>query len=115
MNVLPSAKVISFLRVSSPFNILCFDVSHDLCHCMGSSNLYCFLLCTDAARLPGFHVCVGSGGERLLPEWYEGKGIIVIPLQCWTMLEHFMCDNSVASCVVKGPFEPSFLVVWTIL
>lgn len=27
-----------------------------------------------AARLPGFHVCVGSGGERLLPEWYSEKG-----------------------------------------
>ena len=26
------------------------------------------------ARLPGFHVCVGSGGERLLPEWYKEKG-----------------------------------------
>lgn len=29
------------------------------------------------ARLPGFHVCVGSGGERQLPEWYKdnGKGL----------------------------------------
>ncbi|XP_031497408.1 monodehydroascorbate reductase 3, cytosolic-like [Nymphaea colorata] len=27
------------------------------------------------ARLPGFHVCVGSGGERLLHEWYTEKGI----------------------------------------
>ncbi|KAG0609671.1 hypothetical protein M758_7G005200 [Ceratodon purpureus] len=27
------------------------------------------------ARLPGFHVCVGSGGERQLPEWYAEKGI----------------------------------------
>ena len=26
------------------------------------------------ARLPGFHVCVGSGGERLLPDWYTEKG-----------------------------------------
>ncbi|GAB2272209.1 hypothetical protein Dimus_007029 [Dionaea muscipula] len=30
------------------------------------------------ARLPGFHVCVGSGGERLLPEWYKEKGIELI-------------------------------------
>ncbi|CAA0829675.1 Probable monodehydroascorbate reductase-cytoplasmic isoform 4, partial [Striga hermonthica] len=30
------------------------------------------------ARLPGFHVCVGSGGERLLPEWYTDKGISLI-------------------------------------
>ncbi|KAK4762134.1 hypothetical protein SAY87_030018 [Trapa incisa] len=30
------------------------------------------------ARLPGFHVCVGSGGERLLPEWYRENGIELI-------------------------------------
>ncbi|KAL5710702.1 monodehydroascorbate reductase (NADH) [Ranunculus cassubicifolius] len=30
------------------------------------------------ARLPGFHTCVGSGGERLLPEWYSEKGIELI-------------------------------------
>ncbi|PHT37464.1 Monodehydroascorbate reductase [Capsicum baccatum] len=29
-------------------------------------------------KLPGFHVCVGSGGERLLPEWYAEKGISLI-------------------------------------
>ncbi|XP_057733701.1 monodehydroascorbate reductase, chloroplastic/mitochondrial-like isoform X1 [Arachis stenosperma] len=27
------------------------------------------------ARLPGFHTCVGSGGERQTPEWYQEKGI----------------------------------------
>ncbi|XP_024385327.1 monodehydroascorbate reductase, seedling isozyme [Physcomitrium patens] len=27
------------------------------------------------ARLPGFHVCVGSGGEKQLPDWYAEKGI----------------------------------------
>lgn len=31
-----------------------------------------------AARLPGFHVCVGSGGERLLPDWYAKKGNILV-------------------------------------
>ncbi|KAF9594982.1 hypothetical protein IFM89_035755 [Coptis chinensis] len=30
------------------------------------------------ARLPGFHTCVGSGGERQLPEWYTEKGIELI-------------------------------------
>jgi len=29
---------------------------------------------TAPARLPGFHVCVGSGGERQLPTWYAEKG-----------------------------------------
>ncbi|GIL43701.1 hypothetical protein Vafri_1357 [Volvox africanus] len=28
-----------------------------------------------AARLPGFHTCVGGGGERQAPEWYSEKGI----------------------------------------
>lgn len=37
-----------------------------------------YLFPQGAARLPGFHVCVGSGGERLLPEWYTGKGIELI-------------------------------------
>lgn len=40
-----------------------------------------FLMCyytSGAARLPGFHVCVGSGGERLLPEWYAEKGTYVV-------------------------------------
>jgi len=34
-----------------------------------------YLFPESPARLPGFHVCVGSGGERLLPEWYSEKGI----------------------------------------
>ncbi|CAL0326751.1 unnamed protein product [Lupinus luteus] len=37
-----------------------------------------YLFPESPARLPGFHVCVGSGGERLLPEWYTEKGIELI-------------------------------------
>ncbi|KAL5743173.1 hypothetical protein ACOSP7_029905 [Xanthoceras sorbifolium] len=37
-----------------------------------------YLFPQGTARLPGFHVCVGSGGERLLPEWYKEKGIELI-------------------------------------
>uniref|UniRef100_A0A0C9S2J3 monodehydroascorbate reductase (NADH) n=1 Tax=Wollemia nobilis TaxID=56998 RepID=A0A0C9S2J3_9CONI len=37
-----------------------------------------YLFPEGAARLPGFHVCVGSGGERQLPEWYSQKGIELI-------------------------------------
>lgn len=37
-----------------------------------------YLFPQGAARLPGFHVCVGSGGERLSPEWYIEKGISLI-------------------------------------
>eukprot|EP00177_Eucheuma_denticulatum_P002598 GFKZ01004662.1.p1 GENE.GFKZ01004662.1~~GFKZ01004662.1.p1 ORF type:complete len:502 (+),score=77.07 GFKZ01004662.1:81-1586(+) len=28
-----------------------------------------------AVRLPGFHTCVGGGGERHVPEWYAEKGM----------------------------------------
>ncbi|KAL8134886.1 hypothetical protein AgCh_009772 [Apium graveolens] len=28
-----------------------------------------------AAMLPGFHTCIGSGGEKLLPEWYADKDL----------------------------------------
>ncbi|KAL8168166.1 hypothetical protein V2J09_009665 [Rumex salicifolius] len=37
-----------------------------------------YLFPEGAARLPGFHTCVGGGGERLLPEWYKEKGIELI-------------------------------------
>jgi len=37
-----------------------------------TGNGFCFV--TAPARLPGFHVCVGSGGERQLPTWYAEKG-----------------------------------------
>ncbi|KAI3832698.1 hypothetical protein MKW98_002244 [Papaver atlanticum] len=37
-----------------------------------------YLFPESPARLPGFHVCVGSGGERQLPEWYTQKGIELI-------------------------------------
>ncbi|KAJ9181418.1 hypothetical protein P3X46_009551 [Hevea brasiliensis] len=37
-----------------------------------------YLFPAGTARLPGFHVCVGSGGERLAPEWYKEKGIELI-------------------------------------
>eukprot|EP01018_Ginkgo_biloba_P016200 Gb_02116 [translate_table: standard] len=37
-----------------------------------------YLFPEGAARLPGFHVCVGSGGERQTPEWYAEKGIELI-------------------------------------
>lgn len=30
------------------------------------------------ARLPGFHTCVGGGGDRQTPEWYVEKGVDII-------------------------------------
>jgi hypothetical protein len=30
---------------------------------------------TGPARLPGFHTCVGGGGEKQLPEWYKDNGM----------------------------------------
>lgn len=34
-----------------------------------------YLFPQSPARLPGFHTCVGSGGDRQLPEWYKDNGI----------------------------------------
>lgn len=39
------------------------------------TKAYLFPLDKKPARLPGFHTCVGSGGERLTPDWYKEKGI----------------------------------------
>jgi hypothetical protein len=33
-----------------------------------------YLFPEGAARLPGFHTCVGGGGERQEPGWYAAKG-----------------------------------------
>jgi monodehydroascorbate reductase (NADH) len=34
-----------------------------------------YLAPTNPARLPGFHACVGGGGARQEPAWYEERGI----------------------------------------
>eukprot|EP00186_Timspurckia_oligopyrenoides_P001180 CAMPEP_0182446160 /NCGR_PEP_ID=MMETSP1172-20130603/4027_1 /TAXON_ID=708627 /ORGANISM="Timspurckia oligopyrenoides, Strain CCMP3278" /LENGTH=437 /DNA_ID=CAMNT_0024642045 /DNA_START=45 /DNA_END=1358 /DNA_ORIENTATION=+ len=34
-----------------------------------------FLFADPPARLPGFHTCVGGGGDRQAPEWYAENGI----------------------------------------
>lgn len=34
-----------------------------------------YLFPESPARLPGFHTCVGGGGERQTPEWYKEKGV----------------------------------------
>ncbi|KAM5572365.1 monodehydroascorbate reductase, chloroplastic/mitochondrial [Rosa sericea] len=39
------------------------------------TKAYLFPLHKKPARLPGFHTCVGSGGERQTPDWYKEKGI----------------------------------------
>uniref|UniRef100_A0A1D1XTA1 Monodehydroascorbate reductase, chloroplastic n=1 Tax=Anthurium amnicola TaxID=1678845 RepID=A0A1D1XTA1_9ARAE len=39
---------------------------------------YLFPLDKKPARLPGFHTCVGSGGERQTPDWYKEHGIEVL-------------------------------------
>ncbi|EEF51243.1 monodehydroascorbate reductase, chloroplastic/mitochondrial [Ricinus communis] len=39
------------------------------------TKAYLFPLDKKPARLPGFHTCVGSGGERQTPDWYQEKGI----------------------------------------
>ncbi|XP_027181328.1 monodehydroascorbate reductase, chloroplastic/mitochondrial isoform X1 [Coffea eugenioides] len=39
------------------------------------TKAYLFPLDKKPARLPGFHTCVGSGGERQTPDWYKDQGI----------------------------------------
>lgn len=39
------------------------------------------VLVNEKTRLPGFHTCVGGGGDRQPPEWYEEHGIDTI-LSC---------------------------------
>ncbi|KAL3158044.1 hypothetical protein ABBQ32_011653 [Trebouxia sp. C0010 RCD-2024] len=34
-----------------------------------------YLKAEGAPRLPGFHACVGGGGEKQTPDWYKEKGI----------------------------------------
>lgn len=34
-----------------------------------------YLAPTNPARLPGFHTCVGGGGERQTPDWYAQNGL----------------------------------------
>lgn len=41
-------------------------------------------------RLPGFHACVGGGGEKQTPDWYKEKGI------------EYMLESKVASVDVKN-------------
>lgn len=36
------------------------------------------VLMKKAVRLPGFHTCVGGGGDRQAPEWYQEHGIVTV-------------------------------------
>ncbi|KAK8549809.1 hypothetical protein V6N13_073583 [Hibiscus sabdariffa] len=58
---------------------------------------YLFPLDKKPARLPGFHTCVGSGGERQTPEWYKEKGIEMIyedPVTSIDMEKQTLTTNS---------------------
>lgn len=49
------------------------------------------------ARLPGFHTCVGSGGERQTPEWYKQNGIEMLyedPVKDIDIEKHTLMTNS---------------------
>eukprot|EP00798_Chlamydomonas_sp_ICE-L_P019888 gene19888-26592_t len=49
-----------------------------------------YLTIDGGPRLPGFHTCVGGGGERQTPDWYKEKGIT------------FMTSTKVTSADVKS-------------
>eukprot|EP00246_Nothoceros_aenigmaticus_P001525 TRINITY_DN12024_c0_g1_i2.p1 TRINITY_DN12024_c0_g1~~TRINITY_DN12024_c0_g1_i2.p1 ORF type:complete len:486 (+),score=88.17 TRINITY_DN12024_c0_g1_i2:119-1576(+) len=42
------------------------------------TKAYLFPLDKSPARLPGFHTCVGGGGERQTTDWYTSNGIEVL-------------------------------------
>ncbi|KAF4354845.1 hypothetical protein F8388_018049 [Cannabis sativa] len=61
------------------------------------TKAYLFPLDKKPARLPGFHTCVGSGGERQTPEWYQEKGIETIynePVTSIDIEKHTLTTNS---------------------
>ena len=60
-----------FCTALSVFKVL-FQVLFSMYSSPMHDNFRVYVL--GAARLPGFHTCVGSGGERLLPEWYAENG-----------------------------------------
>lgn len=49
-----------------------------------------YLKAEGAPRLPGFHACVGGGGEKQTPEWYKEKGI------------EYLTDSKVESADIKS-------------
>lgn len=49
------------------------------------------------ARLPGFHTCVGGGGERQTPDWYKDQGIEMLyedPVTSIDIEKHTLTTNS---------------------
>ncbi|XP_062074421.1 monodehydroascorbate reductase, chloroplastic/mitochondrial [Humulus lupulus] len=61
------------------------------------TKAYLFPLDKKPARLPGFHTCVGSGGERQTPEWYQEKGIETMynePVTSIDIEKHTLTTNS---------------------
>ncbi|KAM1057405.1 hypothetical protein ACFX2A_031352 [Malus domestica] len=69
-----------------------------------------YLLPEGAARLPGFHVCVGSGGEKLLPEWYAEKGI---ELLLSTEIVEADLHSKILTSETGGMFEFETLIIAT--
>ncbi|DBA88067.1 TPA: hypothetical protein ACH3X2_005069 [Trebouxia sp. C0005] len=49
-----------------------------------------YLKAEGAPRLPGFHACVGGGGEKQTPDWYKEKGI------------EYLTDSKVESVDIKS-------------
>ncbi|CAN6558046.1 unnamed protein product [Malus baccata var. baccata] len=69
-----------------------------------------YLLPEGAARLPGFHVCVGSGGEKLLPEWYAEKGIVLL---LSTEIVEADLHSKILTSATGGMFEFETLIIAT--
>lgn len=58
------------------------------------------------ARLPGFHTCVGGGGERQAPEWYTEKGEVT----CASRISYYLDKYHILYPVRYSPIQWSQLV-----
>eukprot|EP00042_Codosiga_hollandica_P049970 m.588573 g.588573 ORF g.588573 m.588573 type:complete len:233 (-) comp58000_c0_seq20:1285-1983(-) len=57
-----------------------------------------FLSKESPARLPGFHTCVGSGGERMAPDWFS-LNLFTSPLCLSISPSFFVCPCRMFLCV----------------
>lgn len=72
------SKLVHDILVSLQSLVIIFP-TQGLCNWYTITQLY-FIFFTGPARLPGFHVCAGTGNDILLPEWYSAKGNATILL-----------------------------------
>lgn len=64
-----------FVKLGGSAGELCIITEEDVVSYERPALSKAYLFPENAARLPGFHTCVGGGGERQGPDWYAEHGI----------------------------------------